>query len=111
MRFEPCMSGGSISRDPNIMMLGREVKIPAELKSGVTGDVDGNMVTSYGEYVNWLRDRMQVALILKKVNDVNYLIRFREGTDRVVHHDKLKKYEGENKPIWLTKAFQDYRKN
>ena len=139
----------------NIMMLGREVRIPAELKSGVTGDVDGNMVTSYGEYVNWLRDRMQVAheiarshlqsaarhhkyaydtrlrhlsydpgdcawylhecrvsgispklqmayvlcLILKKVNDVNYLIRLREGTDRDVHNDKLKKYEGENKRV------------
>ena len=157
----------STGLSPNFMMLGREVRIPAELKSGVTGDVDGNMVTSYGEYVNWLRDRMQVAheiarshlqsaaryhkyaydtrlrhlsydpgdcawylherrvpgispklqmayvlcLILKKVNDVNYLIRLREGTDRVVHHDKLKKYEGENKPVWLTKAFQDYRKN
>ena len=134
------------------MMLGREVRIPAELKSGVTGDVDGIMVTLYGEYVNWLRDRMQMAheiahshlksaarhhkyaygtrlrhlsydpgdcawylhkwvpgispklqmayvlcLILKKVNGVNYLIRQREGTDRVVHHDKLKKYEGEKK--------------
>ena len=46
-----------------------------------------------------------LCLILKKVNDVNYLIRLREGTDRVVHHDKLKTYEGENKPVWLTKAF------
>ena len=43
------------------MMLGREVRIPVKLKSGVTGDVVGNTVTSYGEYVNWLRDRMQVA--------------------------------------------------
>ena len=50
----------STGLSPNIMMLGREVRTPPELKSGVTGDVDGNM-TLYGEYVNWLRDRMQVA--------------------------------------------------
>ena len=148
----------STGLSPCIMMLGREVGIPAELKSGVTGDVDEIMVTSYGEYVNWLRDRMQVAheigrshlqsaarqhkyayhtslrhlsydpgdcawylhesrvqgispklqmtyvvcLVLKKVNDVNYLDRLVEATDRVVHHDKLKKNEGENKPVWLT---------
>ena len=118
----------------NIIMLGREVRIPAKIKSCVTGDVDGNTVTSYGEYVNWLRDWMQVAheiershlqsaakhhkdaydtclrhlsydpgdcawylherrvsgispklqmayvlcLVLRKVNDVNYIIRLRE---------------------------------
>ena len=32
------------------MMLGREVRIPAKLKSRVTGDVDENTVSSYGEY-------------------------------------------------------------
>ena len=46
----------STGLSPNMMMLGREVCIPAELKSGSLCEPEGNVVTSYGEYVNWLRD-------------------------------------------------------
>ncbi|MEW8543335.1 MAG: hypothetical protein AB2693_07340, partial [Candidatus Thiodiazotropha sp.] len=42
-------------------------------------------------------------VILRKINDVNYLIRQEKGPDRVVDHDKLKNYEGANKPRWLSK--------
>ena len=156
----------STGLSPNMMMLGREVRIPAELRSGSLCEPEGNAVTSYGEYVNWLRERMQVAydiarshldkaakhhkyaydtrlkymnydpgdcawylherrtsgispklqmayvqcVILRKFNDVNYLIRLKEGTDCVVHHDKLKKYEGVNRPRWLSEAIRNFNK-
>ena len=38
---------------------------------------------------------------------MNYLIRLEAGTDRVVHHDKLKKYEGMSKPKCMSKIFRD----
>lgn len=51
------------------------------------------------------------CVILRKVNDVNYLIRLKEGTDCVVHHDKLKKYEGVNQPRWLSEAVRNFHKS
>lgn len=156
----------STGLSPNMMMLGREVRIPAELRNGALCEPEGDTVTSYGEYVDWLRDRIQAAhdiarnyldkaakrhkytydtrlrhmsyepgdcawylherrvlgispklqmayelcVILRKINDVNFLIRLEGGQDRVVHHDKLKNYEGVNKPGWLSKAFKNFTK-
>ena len=45
----------------NMLMLGREVRIPAKLRCGRACDSEGQPVNSYGEYVNWLRDRLQAA--------------------------------------------------
>ena len=44
---------------PNLMMLGREARLPAEIMFG-SGSYEGD-ITSYGEYVDSLRDKMQHA--------------------------------------------------
>ena len=131
-------------------MLGREVRIPAELRSGQACDSEDQSINSYGEYVSWLRDRMQAAhdiarehlgnaakrhkyaydtnlehfryeqgecawylhekrvlrtspklqpkyvlcVVLKRLSYVTYLIGLEKGDNRVVHHDKLKRYVG-----------------
>ena len=46
---------------PNMLMLGHEVRIPAELRSGRVGDSKDLSIKSYGEYVSWLRERLQTA--------------------------------------------------
>ena len=46
---------------PNMLMLGREVRIPGEVRGGRVHDSETQPVRSYGEYVDWLRNRMQVA--------------------------------------------------
>ena len=41
-------------------------------------------------------------IVIKRINDVLY--RIKEGPrfhPKVVHHDRLKPYKGENKPIWF----------
>ena len=45
---------------PNLLTMGREVRLPAELLFGSTGPQQGE-ITSYGEYVDLLRSRMQHA--------------------------------------------------
>ena len=162
-RATPSSSSGFT---PNMLMLGREVRIPAELRSGRACDSEDQSVNSYGEYVNWLRDRLLAAhdiarehlenaakrhkyaydtklehlryeqgecawylhekrvpgvsqklqpkymlcVLLKKLSDVTYLIRLEEGGNRVVHHDKLKKYEGLKRPKWMDRAIRNYNK-
>ena len=163
-RATPSSSSGFT---PNMLMLGREVRIPAKLRSGRACDSEGQSVNSYGEYVSWLRDRMQAAhdiarehlenavkrhkyaydtklehlryeqgecawylhekrvpgvspklqqkyvlcVVLKKLSDVTYLIRLEEGSNHVVHHDKLKKYEGLKGPKWMDRAISKYNKS
>jgi hypothetical protein len=45
---------------PNMMMLGREVRLPAEILFG-TGKLSKNEISSYGDYVTKLRERMSNA--------------------------------------------------
>ena len=45
-----------------------------------------------------------LCVVLKRLNDVNYLIGLEGGSQCVVHHDKLKKYEGGKKPTWMEKV-------
>ena len=129
---------------------GREVRIPAELRSGCVGDSEDLSIKSYGEFVSCLRERLQTAhdiarehlgdaakrhkyvydtklehlryeqgecvwylhekriigispklqpryvmcVVLKRLSDVTYLIGVEKGVNRVVYHDKLKRYEG-----------------
>ena len=46
---------------PNLLTMGREVRLPAELLFGSTGSQNEEEITSYGEYVDLLRSRMQHA--------------------------------------------------
>ena len=51
----------STKMTPNLLTIGREVRLPAELIFGSVGAYQGQEVTSYGEYVDTLRSRMQDA--------------------------------------------------
>ncbi|MCG8045846.1 MAG: RNase H-like domain-containing protein [Candidatus Thiodiazotropha endolucinida] len=151
---------------PNLLMLGREVRLPAELLHGDTiGSRDE--ITSYGDYVDQLRDRMQTAhqvarknigkaasvqkdrydvnvyqtayapgdfvwylsevskpgrcpkleptyagpyVVVCKLNPLNFQVQFdKHGTSRIVHHNKLKKYEGNQAPPWAVKVSKSVR--
>ena len=46
---------------PNLLMLGREVHLPAEIMFGSGTSHVGETVTSYGEFVDHLKNRMQKA--------------------------------------------------
>ena len=46
---------------PNLMTIGREVRLPAELIFGSTEAYDGEKIISYVEYVDSLRSRIQHA--------------------------------------------------
>ena len=45
----------------NLLCMGREVRLPGELVFGSTNTYDGEEITSYGEYVDILKARMQHA--------------------------------------------------
>ena len=151
---------------PNLLMLGREVRLPAEVMFG--SDTNRSIaVSSYGEYADKLRSRLQEAhfltrkhlgsvaerqkgaydaklclqrykpgdlvwyrtemgqlrttpklrhafegpfVIVKKINDLDYVLQFRpQGPRKVVHHDRLKKYEGDIRLRWAAKAVQAYQ--
>lgn len=46
---------------PNLLMLGREVRLPAEVMFGTGKTPVGDQIASYGEYVSDLRDKMAHA--------------------------------------------------
>ena len=46
---------------PSLLMMGREVRLPAELVFGSIGTYQNQEVTSYGDYVDCLIERMQHA--------------------------------------------------
>ena len=49
-------------------------------------------------------------VVVKKINDLNYIIQLgQRGPTKVVHHDRLKKYEGKKNPKWAVKATQSFR--
>jgi hypothetical protein len=50
-------NGESTSLTPNMLMLGREVRTPLELQFGHTSE----KIVSYGDYVNCLRSKLQMA--------------------------------------------------
>ena len=50
----------STGMTPNLLMLGREVRIPAELAYGSTTKYIPQDITSYGEYVDYLKEHMQI---------------------------------------------------
>ena len=51
----------STNLTPNLLTMGREVRLPAELVFGSTISDQEGEITTYGDYVDVLRDRMQHA--------------------------------------------------
>ena len=146
---------------PNLLTMGREVRLPAELVFGSTGSYHNQEIASYGDYADMLKERMQHAheiarkhmssaavrskeiydakislnryetgdlvwclqksrkvgvmtklqhtyegpfLIKNKVSEINLLLQLdRSGKEKLVHHNKLKPYEGDHPPKWLAK--------
>ncbi len=147
---------------PNLLTMGREVRLPSELVFGSSTVLDGQEVTSYGDYVNVLRSRMQRAhqvarehlaiaakrnktmydakiavnkykagdivwclaesrkvgvapklvrsyegpyLVKQKVAEVNFILQTdKKVGQKLVHHNKLKPYEGTHPPKWILSA-------
>ena len=145
---------------PNLLTMGREVRLPAELVFGSTNSYDGEDITSYGEFVDVLRARLQHAheiaskymsvaakrskelydsklafhrykvgdvvwclkevrklgvspkleyifegpfLVKEKLSELDYIIQV-DRSEKPVHHNKLKPYEGDHTPNWVAKA-------
>ena len=146
---------------PNLLMLGKEVRLPAEIAFGSTA-MSGESVSSYGEYVEKLKTNMQRAnefcrkylkesakrqtdfydhrqllhkydkgdlvwflqatrketicpklqmpyagpfLVKEKLSNQNYILQFaKDGSTKVVHHNKLKPYMGNSPPTWIVRA-------
>lgn len=146
---------------PNLLMLGREVRLPAELMYGSQCNENWE-IQSYGDYVDHLRTKIQHAhevarkhlassakrqaeiydaklsvyhyntgdlvwvtleackpgispklqasyrgpcLITQKYNDLNFKVQLSKfGLEQVLHHNKMKPYEGENIPNWVHKV-------
>lgn len=149
---------------PNLLMMGREVRLPRELVFGSHNSFDGHKITSYGDYVDILRARIQHAheiarkhlssaakrskeiydskiafkrynegdivwclmetrkvgvmpklqftyegpfVIKKKLSEIDFVLQLdKYGTEKSVHHNKLKPYEGNNPPKWVLKAMK-----
>jgi len=149
---------------PNLMMLGRETRMPGEVICGSITTTDGTKLTQYPEYVEHIQNRMQKAhdvarqnlckkalrqnqmydgklprspynrgdyvwylnesrsvgacpklqslyhgpcLVIKKISDLDYLIQLdQSGRLRVVHQNKIKKYEGDVKLKWAASALR-----
>ena len=151
----------STGMTPHLLTIGREVRLPAELVFGSTNTTDEE-ITSYGDYVDSLRARIQYAheiarkhmftaakrskdlydtkvafhgynvgdvvwclmearkvgispklervfegpfLVRKKHSEIDFVLQLdRAGTERSIHHNKLKPYEGTHIPRWIVKA-------
>ena len=147
---------------PNLLTMGREVRLPGELVFTSTNSYNGEEITSYGEFVDELRSRMQHAreiarkymsiaakrskelydaklafhryevgdvvwclmevrkvgvspklefifegpfLVKEKLSELDFVLQLdKEGAERPVHHNKLKPYEGDHTPKWVTRA-------
>ena len=70
---------------PNMLMFGREARLPIEVILGIGATSTGEEVASYGDYVNSLKERMQVA------------------------HDLARKHLGRN-ALWMKESY-DAKKN
>lgn len=146
---------------PNLLAIGREIRMPADLVLGYSIKVN-NEVEEYCEYVDEIRDRMTAAhelarkylkksakrskevydvnivkhnykagdlvwclrerrkvgvtpklekkyegpyVVKQKRSELNFVIQvYKDGTERTLHHDKLKRYEGDNPPKWALKV-------
>jgi transposase InsO family protein len=172
-KFLGCLAGAyratvheSTGYTPNMLMLGREVRLPAQIMYSAPSNAEN--FPSYSNYIEKLKERMERAhelarehlqraakkqkenydakcliysytagdliwyasptvdgrlapklrktymgpvLILKKYNDLNYLIQVdSQKTQKVVHHNKLLPYKGNQKPRWIVTASKNLPK-
>jgi len=149
----------STGMTPNLLMMGREVRLPSELVYDCTTRANKEDVVSYGDYVDFLKEKMnhahQVArqhlavttkrhkeiydrrqclhkyeqgdfvwlleesrkpgvmhklemsyegpfIVKQALSNVNFRLQLdRHGKEKVVNHNKLKPYEGNNASKWL----------
>ena len=156
----------STKMTPHLLTIGREVRLPAELVFGSTISSNGEKITSYGDYVDTLRTKIQRAheiarnhmsasakrskdlydskvafnkfnqgdivwclmetrkvgispkpehvyegpfLIKRKLSEIDFVLQLdRTGTERPVHHNKLKPYEGVQPPRWIVRAKKQF---
>lgn len=156
----------STGLSPNLIMLGREVRLPAEIMFGSRKIDPSQGFATYGDFVWSLRDRMQHAhdvtrthlelsatrqkeyydlrstlqvyhpgdlvwclsalkqlkitpklrnpyegpyLVLKKFNELNYLVQFgANGPQRVMHYNKLKPHHGDGRLTWVRTAMRRF---
>ena len=144
---------------PNMLALGRNIRLPADLIFQSCGQA-GQPEVKCGEYIDGLRTRMQTAyeiarrhlgvsakrskdlhdvriafhnyqvgdkvwclsearklgvteklqplyagpfIVTKRLSDINFVLCLdKSGKEKVVHHDKLKPYEGSKNPKWMS---------
>jgi transposase InsO family protein len=149
---------------PNLLTIGREVRLPSEVLYGSAVEAKNQNVTSYCEYVDTLKTQMQRAhyvarkhlgvaakrhkavydakisiykyqvgdivwclnesrrvgvmpklertyegpfMIKRKITEVNFTLQVdKAGTEKLVHHNKLKPYEGVNPLKGIQRAKQ-----
>ena len=152
---------------PNLLSLGREIRLPADLIYGYSASNDAQEVPSYCDHVKVLREKMLEAhdvarrytnsnakrskevydtnvvshnytkgdlvwclqekrkvgvtpkfekryegpyLVTQKMSEINFVIQLdNDGNSKLVHHNKLKLYEGENPPQWVLRAAKGLR--
>ena len=66
---------------PNMLMFGREARLPIEVILGIGATSTGDEVASYGDYVNSLKERMQVAHDLARKHLGRNALRMKESYD------------------------------
>ena len=173
-RYLGCLGGAyratiqeSTGLTPNLLMIGREVRLPAEVMFGNISS-SSEEIQSYGEYVDGLRERMRHAhevarihlaaaakrqrdaydanvnlcryapgdlvwyrteisqlkvapklrrpfegphVVIKKLSFLNYVIQLRsKGPRKVIHHNRLRPYRGEQRVSWAKAAVKRQQK-
>ena len=78
---------------PNMLTLGREVRIPGEVRGGRVHDSETQPVRSYGEYVDWLRNRMQVAHDIAREHLEKAAKRHKYAYDIRIEHNRYEQGE------------------
>ena len=71
----------SIGFTPNMLMFGREARLPIEVILGIGATSTGEEVASYGDYVNSLKERMQVAHDLARKHLGQNALQMKESYD------------------------------
>ena len=93
----------STGMTPNLLMLGREVRLPAEIMFGSGTNHVGEEITSYGQYVDQLRERMQKAHALAREHLAAAAKRRKRDHDFKLH---MHRYEAGDLAWYLTNKNQ-----
>ena len=78
---------------PNMLMFGREVRIPGEIRCGIALDSTCRPVNSYGEYVDRLCARMQVAHDIAREHLGKATVRHKYTHDVKIEHNRYENGE------------------